>query len=413
MKKILLLTAAIANTFLAAYSQNVPSYVPTDGLVGWWPFNGNANDESGNGNNGTVNGANIGQDRNQHPNSCYEFNGSDNITVPNSDYLNVSELTLSCWVISNSNNTCIISKSNADNSVEMNYQLKYNDEFEGQHGVSCHWNTGSCSSISGHIDAWSEYGLTEFNSWMHILAVVNEAGQHKLYINGEQINQYSGAPMVQCNSSNSTLRFGGPHWWWDPEWFIGSIDDIGIWNRALTESEIQQLYEGCNVQDIAISGNNTPAALQPATYTCTGDAGSTYTWSVTNGVITSGQGTNSVNVVWAETGLGSISVQETTTTNCTGEPITLDVVVIPTSVNELSAPEIRIYPNPASKQLSIAKDASLSGKSYSIYNATGSLVLRGKLVGRITSLSLEEFAPGQYTLHVEGSSPKNFAVVKE
>jgi hypothetical protein len=33
----------------------VPSYVPTNGLVGWWPFNGNANDESGNGNNGTVN----------------------------------------------------------------------------------------------------------------------------------------------------------------------------------------------------------------------------------------------------------------------------------------------------------------------------------------------------------------------
>jgi hypothetical protein len=37
-----------------SFSQNIPSYVPKNGLIGWWPFNGNANDESGNGNNGIV-----------------------------------------------------------------------------------------------------------------------------------------------------------------------------------------------------------------------------------------------------------------------------------------------------------------------------------------------------------------------
>ena len=41
----------------------VPSYVPSNGLVGWWGFNGNANDESGNGNNGTVFGASLSTDR--------------------------------------------------------------------------------------------------------------------------------------------------------------------------------------------------------------------------------------------------------------------------------------------------------------------------------------------------------------
>jgi hypothetical protein len=44
-------------------SAQIPSYVPTSGLVGWWPFNGNANDECGNGNNGTVNGATLTTDR--------------------------------------------------------------------------------------------------------------------------------------------------------------------------------------------------------------------------------------------------------------------------------------------------------------------------------------------------------------
>jgi hypothetical protein len=52
----------------------VPSYVPTSGLVGWWPFNGNANDESGNGNNGTVNGATLTTDRFGNEGSAYDFN---------------------------------------------------------------------------------------------------------------------------------------------------------------------------------------------------------------------------------------------------------------------------------------------------------------------------------------------------
>ena len=60
-----------------AYSQNIPSYVPTNGLVGWWPFNGNANDESGNGNHGTVNGASLTSDRNGVANKAYSFDGVD------------------------------------------------------------------------------------------------------------------------------------------------------------------------------------------------------------------------------------------------------------------------------------------------------------------------------------------------
>lgn len=55
----------------------VPAYVPTDGLVGYWPFNGNANDESGNGNDGIVNGASLEVDRFGFASSSYYFNGVD------------------------------------------------------------------------------------------------------------------------------------------------------------------------------------------------------------------------------------------------------------------------------------------------------------------------------------------------
>ena len=49
--KGLLLTASATQGLLNVTMAQVPNYVPTNGLVGWWPFNGNANDESGNGNN--------------------------------------------------------------------------------------------------------------------------------------------------------------------------------------------------------------------------------------------------------------------------------------------------------------------------------------------------------------------------
>ena len=83
----------------ASMAQTVPSYVPTNGLVGWWPFNGNANDESGNGNNGIVNGATLTQDRFGNLNQAYSFDGSnDNINpLQNNLPLGISARTISIW----------------------------------------------------------------------------------------------------------------------------------------------------------------------------------------------------------------------------------------------------------------------------------------------------------------------------
>jgi hypothetical protein len=74
MKKQLL-TLLFAISTVISFSQ-VPSYVPTNGLVGYWPFNGNANDESGNGNNGTVTSASLRTDRLGNTTGCYEFTSS-------------------------------------------------------------------------------------------------------------------------------------------------------------------------------------------------------------------------------------------------------------------------------------------------------------------------------------------------
>ena len=88
---------------LLGFSQmfaQIPSYVPTNGLMGWYPFNGNANDESGNGNNGTVTGATLTADRFGVANRAYLFGGFNNfINVPNSPSLAspTNEVTIAFW----------------------------------------------------------------------------------------------------------------------------------------------------------------------------------------------------------------------------------------------------------------------------------------------------------------------------
>ena len=68
MKKIIFFLMLIISNILSA---QIPSYVPINGLVGYWPFNGNANDISGNGNNGIVDGATLTTDRFGNSNQCY------------------------------------------------------------------------------------------------------------------------------------------------------------------------------------------------------------------------------------------------------------------------------------------------------------------------------------------------------
>ncbi len=86
-------------TFEFAQAQ-LPTYLPTNGLAGWWPFNGNANDESGNGNNGVVNGAALTIDRFGNVGKAFEFDGlDDNVLVQNSSSLMIlGDITMSAWV---------------------------------------------------------------------------------------------------------------------------------------------------------------------------------------------------------------------------------------------------------------------------------------------------------------------------
>ena len=100
------------------------------GLVAYFPFNRNANDESGNGNNGTVYGASLTADRNGKTNSAYSFNGNSSyIKIPHKNIYNSANLTISCWLFNRSDNISdgrgIIYKSKNTGKAEREFGLEY------------------------------------------------------------------------------------------------------------------------------------------------------------------------------------------------------------------------------------------------------------------------------------------------
>jgi hypothetical protein len=247
-KTILFIAIGIALTTQTLLAQ-VPSYVPSNGLVGYWPFNGNANDQSGNNLNGTVTGATLTTDRFGNTNSAYNFNGiSNKIEVNDNSQLQLTTFTVSLWVNATSGYS-LVNKSNwSDGSLEtfniglgtnlLNSSIKMNSNcFAGQGWNNITTNTGSL-----------------YNSWKHIVVVFNGSNV-KHFINGVQVNSQ---PLVGLMDTcfGGKLKFGA---WWQssPDYLNGKLDDIGIWNRALTQQEITAMYNGVTYSDTcnAVSGS--------------------------------------------------------------------------------------------------------------------------------------------------------------
>jgi len=90
------------------------------------------------------------------------------------------------------------------------------------------------------------------------------------------------------------------------------------------------------VNTSVISGPANPTQFQIVTYSVNSSAGSTYNWTLTGGSIESGQGTNSIDVIWNNSGIISFSVIETDVNGCIGEVVSLSVNVIINSVEDMN-----------------------------------------------------------------------------
>jgi hypothetical protein len=255
-KTILFIAIGIALTTQTLLAQ-VPSYVPSNGLVGYWPFNGNANDQTPNGNNGTVNGATLTTDRFGNTNNAYNFNGLSNYIDLNKQLPNTFSISL--WVMVDVFKS--YSGVNHDN-IGSNIIGTFNNNFEfsgfacgtsgvpssfGQHGASF-WNPNP-----NNVSVTSSNNLV-INEWKNLIMTYDGVSL-KYYVNG--IQEGSSNAIFTQNNRNlfvgaREFHLNGPDFFFD-----GKIDDIGIWNRALTQQEITSMYNGVTYSDTcnAVSGS--------------------------------------------------------------------------------------------------------------------------------------------------------------
>lgn len=217
----------------------------TTDLVAYYPFSGNANDISGNGNNGTImGGVSLTTDRLNNANKAYSFPGNSNsyIECGSTNSLKITgSITMAAWIY-------------LDGGYYNPRVLIYGNEGSGtQYQISM---TGT-SNVSRFIDG----GIAMSNgqgsffccgyqgngvsipalSWQHIAFTVDKLGVAKSYLNGKLMKTIQGTPVNESNYSNTTLNIGRKNQSaFDA--FGGKLDEIRIYKRTLTDEQINYLF---------------------------------------------------------------------------------------------------------------------------------------------------------------------------
>ena len=226
-KRSLLLSVVAAFGFTTASMAQVPNYVPSNGLVGWWPFNGNANDESGNGNNGTVNGATLTADRFGISNMAYSFDGiNDYISTIRSGYTTFS---ISLW--------CKLpSPAMPINPLVDGFDSYYDIYFTQS---KLYYATFTSLNQYTNIDC---IVTPSIGQWQHLVFVYSN-NSISVYSNSSLAGTYNVQPL---SGTAGNHNFGASLTGTD-QYLNGCLDDIGIWNRALTAIEVNNLFNEGNV----------------------------------------------------------------------------------------------------------------------------------------------------------------------
>jgi surface protein len=246
------------------------STLPVDGLIGYWPFNGNANDESGNGNHGTVSDAILSTDRFGSNNSSYAFDGSTSkIYFSLNSIGNLipagSELTTSLWVKTSDLNGPLVSmRPEIPEAHLYNFMigtLRDTEVSPGNYGIFIRDINNSEKS---------QFGSNVVDNNWHTLTIVSESnGNVHLYKNGNLEASVSGNN-GELNFSPNFMTFGAEEYWIvgdqsgncnscntvEEQYLNGQLDDIAIWNRALSAEEINNLYLG-NSDTVTWTNNST------------------------------------------------------------------------------------------------------------------------------------------------------------
>ena len=217
-----------------------------NGLIAYYPFTGNANDASTNGNNGIVNGALLTTDRNGVQNQAYLFNGT-------SDYIDVGNrvkpnfpLTITAWIYPTSAGSPLhtIFRSGTFTNITGNYSgVMFGYDDRGY--LYGYIGSGPASSSANYRSYQAQFPPLPFNQWYHVAMVWVDFQTVTFYTNGvatppkTTTGDGSSGTTIGTDASNGAIGIrDNPG---DARPFAGKLDEIRVYSRALTQSEINTL----------------------------------------------------------------------------------------------------------------------------------------------------------------------------
>jgi len=240
--------------------EDVASPVVEPGLIAYWPFNGDATDASGNEHDGTVHGATLCDDRCLVPESAYCFDGeNDYIEVPDEDDLDpvgTQEITISAWVnipTFDSEIFGILGKIASAGSREPgNYCLTIWNNAYPDHVGKLRFAIAYNASNYQQVHSTSQVPT---NEWVHVAFTLGAEDpsnkEARFYINGDYSPPMYDAPGAVIDqpfaNTSRPLRIG--HTGSFSDYFLGGIDEVRMYSRALSASEISELADTSCVDD--------------------------------------------------------------------------------------------------------------------------------------------------------------------
>jgi hypothetical protein len=279
MRKITFLILLLYS--LKANCQNVPNYLPINGLQAWYPFSGNAYDSSGNGHNGTAYGVIGVADRFGNSNMADSFYQGTRILIPYNSSFSHDSGSLSVWINPNS-----LPTSSDPQYTIFGQGWGYPDLIFRNDG---HLYFTSCNSTSNYPGIRSRNQIS-LNQWTHVVGTyVN--GIFKIYINGDlDSSTILSNPPSYYSYCNSEYFIGGyrhlnsciPND--SVQFFRGKIDDLGYWNRVLTDCEVYKIYSAQNYPSIGIVLSDTVGNGSNASFSLTDTiTNATFQWQQNDG----------------------------------------------------------------------------------------------------------------------------------
>ncbi len=376
------------------FSQIIPSYVPSSGLVAWYPFSGNAIDSSGNGNNGTIYGCSLTTDRYGHANSAYFFDGTSNyISIPSSTSLDlISDLSVSAWVKSSNFNppsgvSNIVWRGDAVSAHDPYSLYLFSNEAKFRRDVDAGTTINEVGFTTSIIDT----------AFFHLLVGTydSHSGYLSIYFDGTLTSQ-DYLPTVVSYPTSSFWNIIGSVDIATSNFFNGTIDDIGIWNRSLSPCEVSKLYYSSTTLITRQPKNDTVHAGEDATFSINDTGGlATYQWQVNSGsgfvnlsnsIPYSGVNTRTLTVASVSSSIAANTYRCLRYgALCTDSSISGKIIFGTTETGAINniISNINVYPNPNNGDFTISGSLSLlptQSISFEVINMIGQVVYSDKIV---------------------------------